>query len=231
MVIGADFAGFSNTHLEMLSVAFVGLAAGSAHSDAADTLLSKPAVLLFGYVLYVAAISVWNVRFPLQVIGVCLSVVLLYGIGVKCGSRGTIQRCVVDLGKYSLFAYVVQIVILQLLRRAMRGVDFTGAWPVVSFGIGVFAHDRRGPIGGGCPSSVGCRRLAGPHRVRLTLGREFEELDGASTCCRCFPDFYRVLILVRPEKAKKGSQYPGFLSFGCFWQARDTSPHWPRRSS
>jgi peptidoglycan/LPS O-acetylase OafA/YrhL len=94
---------------------------------------------VFGYLLYVAAITIWNVRFPLQVVGVCLSVMLIYTIGARWGTHGLPQRCVVELGKYSLFSYVTQIAALQLLRRGLRGADLTGAELLVPFALALAA--------------------------------------------------------------------------------------------
>lgn len=135
VTIGASVAGFSNSHLEFLSVALVGLAAGAVGFSRIDAMLRRPVWLVFGYLLYLAAITIWNVRFPLQVIGVCLSVALLYLIGVKWESGGVVQRHVVELGKYSLFAYITQIAALQLLRRGLRGADLVGAQLLVPFAV------------------------------------------------------------------------------------------------
>jgi peptidoglycan/LPS O-acetylase OafA/YrhL len=137
VTIGASAEGFSNFNLEMFSVALVGLAAGATEFSRIETVLRRPLLLLVGYVLYLAAITVWNVRFPLQVIGVCLSVLLIYVIGVKSGADGLLQRCIVELGKYSLFSYITQIAALQLLRRGMRGADLAGAELIVPFAVGV----------------------------------------------------------------------------------------------
>src|SRR4029079_16187616 len=102
-----------NSHLEFLSVALVGLAAGAADFRRIDTMLRRPVWLLLGYALYLSAITIWKVRFPLQVIGVCLSVALLYVIGVKWGTEGASQRIVVELGKYSLICYIQYTEVMQ----------------------------------------------------------------------------------------------------------------------
>jgi peptidoglycan/LPS O-acetylase OafA/YrhL len=59
-----------------------------------------------------------NVPFALQVVGVCLSVAVLYGVGGSSNRFDLTRRYIAELGKYSLYAYVVQIVALQLLRRS-----------------------------------------------------------------------------------------------------------------
>jgi peptidoglycan/LPS O-acetylase OafA/YrhL len=70
--------------------------------------------------------------FPLQVVGVCLTLALLY----ICGSvapDGAVTRSVVLLGQYSLLGYIAQIVILQILHRAVRLVDLGAGRLPVSF--------------------------------------------------------------------------------------------------
>ena len=135
----AEFSGLTNPHCEMLSVAMVGLAAGTFRGDRAATLLRSPLVIIAAYVIYAAAITVWNVTFSLQVVGVCVSVLALYTIAEVCGSSGLLQRCVIRLGQYSLLAYVAQIVVLQVLRRGLKGHDLSGAELAVPLAIGVVA--------------------------------------------------------------------------------------------
>jgi hypothetical protein len=126
LTIGGSFVQISNSHVEWLSVALLGLAVGSTEFTRIDRILQAPGLLLFGYLLYLAAITVWNVLFPLQVIGVCLSILLIYTIGTNWGMQGVLQRRVIELGQYSLFAYITQIAALQVLRRGLRSADMTG---------------------------------------------------------------------------------------------------------
>jgi peptidoglycan/LPS O-acetylase OafA/YrhL len=64
------------------------------------------------YVGYIYAVSVWGYVYWLQVVGVCLSVALLYMVNV-------LSRRVIWLGQYSLFAYILQIAVLQVLIRVL----------------------------------------------------------------------------------------------------------------
>jgi hypothetical protein len=125
--IALSFADAANAHLEMLSMAFIGLAAGTIDISRIDAMVRRPALLVMAYVVYLTAITVFNVPFALQVIGVSLSVLLLYAIGSAWRVPAGLHRSVVQLGKYSLFAYVAQIAALQVLRRGLRGHDLTGA--------------------------------------------------------------------------------------------------------
>jgi hypothetical protein len=63
----------------------------------------------------------------LQVIGVCLTLAVIYWLGTISGDSGAIPRSVILLGKYSLLGYIGQIAILQLGRRGLRHVNL-GPW-------------------------------------------------------------------------------------------------------
>jgi peptidoglycan/LPS O-acetylase OafA/YrhL len=122
----ADLNGLGNSHLQLIAVALVGLAAGQLNAIQPDSILVQPVPLVLAYAIYLWAITVWNVLFPLQVIGVCLTVALIYVAALRWGTGGSIQQGVVLLGKYSLFCYVTQIIALQVLRRGLSN-DLPGA--------------------------------------------------------------------------------------------------------
>jgi hypothetical protein len=134
-----ESTGFTNPHCEMLSVALLGLAAGTLRGDRAAVLLRSPVVIVGAYGIYVAAITVWNTPFSLQLVGVCLSVLALYAVAEFCGSNGLLQRSVIRLGQYSLLAYVAQIIVLQLLRRGLSGLSLSGVEIAMPLVIGMAA--------------------------------------------------------------------------------------------
>ncbi|HZC23859.1 MAG TPA: hypothetical protein VE866_11020, partial [Candidatus Binatia bacterium] len=63
---------------------------------------------------------------PLQIASVILTTALLYAAGSRQARPGTARRRMILLGKYSLLAYIVQIAILQGLKRisflSQRGI-------------------------------------------------------------------------------------------------------------
>jgi hypothetical protein len=134
----AESAGLINPHLEMLSVALLGLAAGTLRERAVD-LSRSPVVILAVNLIYVATITLWNVPFPLQVVGVCVSVLALHAIAQFCGSTGLLRHYVVRLGEYSLLAYIAQIIVLQILRRGLRGYELSGPAMAVPLAIGIIS--------------------------------------------------------------------------------------------
>jgi peptidoglycan/LPS O-acetylase OafA/YrhL len=126
MVATSGMGSRGNPHLEMLAIGLLGLAAGTLRSELVDVLPRSTAVLPSTYLIYLLAITRWNVFFPLQVIGVCLSLLLIYAIALAWGTDGALQRRILRLGQYSLLSYVVQIAVLQCLRTALRGLPVSG---------------------------------------------------------------------------------------------------------
>jgi peptidoglycan/LPS O-acetylase OafA/YrhL len=122
-----ELTGWANGHLEMLSIALLGMAAGAGHLARVEALARAPWVLLAGYGVYLVGINAWNVVFPLQVVGVCLSVLLIYATALAWTGTDRLRRLIVTLGQYSLFAYVAQIAALQILRRGLRTIEPTTA--------------------------------------------------------------------------------------------------------
>lgn len=118
-VVSLNLWGIKNGNLELLTMGLLGVAAGSISIDKITNLVRHPYSIMVAYLWYLAAITIWNVIFPLQIIGVCLTLLLIYVIGTTEGKVGPVYGIFVLLGKYSLFGYIGQIAILQLLRRAI----------------------------------------------------------------------------------------------------------------
>lgn len=115
--------GLESPNLELLTVGVMGVIVGYIPIDRIDRWVTRPARLVLAYLGYLAAITVWNVRYPLQIVGVCLSVMVIYLLGTEGIMPNRLRGHVILVGKYSLFAYISQIVVLQLLRRSLREVD------------------------------------------------------------------------------------------------------------
>ena len=129
----ASATGRTSVNLELVSTAMLGMAIGTCPIGRINALLRRPLPLLAAYALYLLAVTRWNVLFPVQVVGVCLSVALIYLGGVAWGSKGSVQRQVIELGKYSLFAYIGQVVLLQLLHRGLQGFGLHGVQQLIPF--------------------------------------------------------------------------------------------------
>lgn len=118
--------GSKSGNLELVTIGLLGISIGHIPSDKINHLLRHPFTVVVAYLCYAAAITVWNVPYPLQVAGVLLALSVIYVVGKASGETGKIQQSLIMLGKYSLFGYIAQIAILQLLRRNL-GMELA-AW-------------------------------------------------------------------------------------------------------
>jgi peptidoglycan/LPS O-acetylase OafA/YrhL len=109
-----------STNLQLLTIGLLGVLLGYFPMEKIDRFVAHPFWVCVAYALYVAAITRWNVLFSLQLVGVCLSLIILYLIGKAAGSMGVLGRLIVFLGLYSLVGYIAQIAILQGLYVAFR---------------------------------------------------------------------------------------------------------------
>jgi hypothetical protein len=112
--------GFEIPNLELVAIGLLGVVAGYLPIEKVNTAVRHPFFLVLAYLAYLAAITEWNVIYPLQIVGVYLSLMILYLVGQQSGGPGKGWATVVLLGKYSLFGYIVQIAILQALRVGLN---------------------------------------------------------------------------------------------------------------
>jgi hypothetical protein len=108
-------------HLNLFSAGILGMALGAIPIAQINGFASRwwPAVFLY---LFYRVGSYWlGERFVVQTFGVCATLLLIYSIALPFASHGSISRHLVKLGQYSLFAYFVQIAVLQILVRLIVG--------------------------------------------------------------------------------------------------------------
>ena len=113
-------------NFEMLSMGLLGLVVGFVSLRQIERVTGHVVVLALVYLAYVAAISRWYPTYAINIIGIGLTLLLLYGLGASLGTRSFLPRRVVVLGRYSLLAYIVQIAVLQTLFRGLRYLAFGG---------------------------------------------------------------------------------------------------------
>ncbi len=143
------FAGVNNAYVELLSIGLIGVSCGSVPPKVLHASLDQPALLLLAYSVYLCLITLWREEFALQIVGVGLSLALLYVLGQRANGRSRASGIVVLLGKYSLLGYIAQIFVLQALRRGLphvtSGIPLLGlsfAAGLVLTVISVYAVDR-----------------------------------------------------------------------------------------
>jgi peptidoglycan/LPS O-acetylase OafA/YrhL len=126
-----------SSNLDLFTIGMLGVLAGFIRIGAINDFVRHSYGLAFAYLCYTIAITVWNVPFPLLIIGVCLSLMVIYLVGMSASESG-LRNEVILLGKYSLFGYISQMVIIQFLNAIFRRVDFGVAELGVSF-VAAFA--------------------------------------------------------------------------------------------
>jgi len=137
-IVAMDVRGIESGNLELLAIGLMGVIVGYLPLEKLNTLIRRPYLLGAAYLLYLGAITLWNVIYPLQIVGVCLSLLILYLLGQSSSESARISGRIVLLGKYSLFGYIAQIAILQMLRRGLLHVNLGPATLAASF-VAAFA--------------------------------------------------------------------------------------------
>lgn len=120
--LGLSAVGENSGILELLTIGLIGISIGYISIDKINAFLRHPYILILAYGCYLVAITTWNTPYPLEVAGVCLTLLLIYGLGTISGDSRAIPRSINLLGKYSLLGYIAQIAVLQVLRAALRHV-------------------------------------------------------------------------------------------------------------
>jgi peptidoglycan/LPS O-acetylase OafA/YrhL len=132
-------AGSPIGNVELLAIGLLGAVVGFVPIERIDAVVT-PRNAVVSYLAYTALISLRDViyLFPVQVLGVCINLMLIYAIGVRGRNQGRIYEIVTLLGTYSLFGYIMQIAVLQVLFRGLGGGRLEATALAASF-FGAFA--------------------------------------------------------------------------------------------
>lgn len=128
-----DARGAENQNLEIVAIGLLGVLAGFAPIEEINKLIRYRYVLILAYSFYLIAITIWNVPYPLETVGTFLSVAVIFRLGAVDWTSGVVRDEIILLGKYSLFGYIAQIAILQVLAAGFRNVSHEGAKLIISF--------------------------------------------------------------------------------------------------
>jgi len=127
-VLLLDLMGSQSANLELVAIGLLGVIAGCLKIERINGLVEHPYALAGAYLCYALATTIWDAVYPLQIVGVCLTLMIIYLLGLRTdGSGGKWRATVVLLGRYSLYGYIAQIVVLQLLHRGVQHVDLGAA--------------------------------------------------------------------------------------------------------
>jgi peptidoglycan/LPS O-acetylase OafA/YrhL len=127
--------GISCGYLQLFSIGLLGVSVGYVPIERINRLMGKPLAIFVAYLAYLLAITLYDDIYPLQIVGVCLSLAIIYWIGIRSAETTRIGNIIVQLGQYSLFGYIVQILILQILRRSLRPFGLGNAASAFAFVI------------------------------------------------------------------------------------------------
>jgi peptidoglycan/LPS O-acetylase OafA/YrhL len=127
-VIGAQ-----SQNLEFVAIGMLGALTGFMPIAAINDFVRHPYRLAFVYGCYTIVITIWNVPFPLLIVGVYLSLMVIYLVGARGSESGTTRSEVILLGKYSLLGYLSQIAILQILSAGFRHLNLGVGVRYISF--------------------------------------------------------------------------------------------------
>lgn len=149
MNILLNVRGLESANLELVTVGLFGVALGYLPENQIQKLVSRKWIIAGVYCLYLTAITVWDVSLYVQMFGAILTTALIYTVGASVDSSRWAAAQLLLLGRYSLFAYISQIAILQLLSESLvhanRGYAILGASLVAGFVLtmlSVVAVDR-----------------------------------------------------------------------------------------
>jgi peptidoglycan/LPS O-acetylase OafA/YrhL len=125
--------GAESYNLEFIFVGMLGVLTGFIPIASINNFVRHPYALGFAYACYTVLITVWYMPFPVIVVGVVLSLMAIYLIGISGPETGAVRSELILLGKYSLLGYISQIAILQILNAGFHRVDLGTAGLVISF--------------------------------------------------------------------------------------------------
>jgi len=137
-IVTLRFISVQSPNLELITIGMLGVLTGFLPIGAINGFVRHPYMLGLAYLCYTIAITIWNVPFSLQMVGVPLSLMVIYLAGISGSDSGKIRSEVILLGKYSLFGYISQIAILQILAASLRHINFGFAVLSMSF-VAAFA--------------------------------------------------------------------------------------------
>ena len=137
-IVVLGLIGMESPNLELITIGMVGVLTGFMPIVAINDFVRHSYMLGLAYLCYTVAITIWNVPFSLQIVGVPLSLMVIYLVGISGSGLNKIRGEVILLGKYSLFGYISQIAILQILAACLRRINLGFALLSASF-VAAFA--------------------------------------------------------------------------------------------
>ena len=77
-----EWEGIRSGYLQILGIGMLGISVGYIPIERINGILKRRLAILFTYSAYLLAITLWNDPYPLQIVGVCLSLAIIYWMGM-----------------------------------------------------------------------------------------------------------------------------------------------------
>lgn len=117
-----------NYYFGMVTFGIVGMCLGTIPLGTLERFAHNWVLLLPGYGIYRLGSYFFGEIYPIQLAGTVLTLSILFGLALVFSQAGFAYRQCVLLGRYSLFGYIFQLVVLQVLRKTLSTAD-----PAASF--------------------------------------------------------------------------------------------------
>jgi peptidoglycan/LPS O-acetylase OafA/YrhL len=121
-----------NYHLAMVSFGVVGMGLGMISLSRLEWFARKWIFILPLYCIYRLGSYFLGETYPMQMVATVLSLWILFGVALMLSQAGYFYRQCVLLGRYSLFAYIFQLLVLQVLRRIVPIEDPTASFLILT---------------------------------------------------------------------------------------------------
>ena len=116
-----EWRNLSSDYLEMLGAGVLGVAFGVMSRERIQWIACKWSVLIPIYLGYRAYSLLFGEPYLIRLSGACISLLILFGLALVLSPQSYLYRQVVLFGRYSLFGYLFQICVLQVLARIPTG--------------------------------------------------------------------------------------------------------------
>ncbi len=113
-------SGYASLNLSFFIIGLLGMVCGMVPMEKINSWAGHGFLIVIAYLGYLSLITFGTETYLIQCCGVCLTLLLIYCVGLKCIRPGHLQNQINLLGRYSLVGYIVQIALLQIIHRILH---------------------------------------------------------------------------------------------------------------
>jgi hypothetical protein len=120
-----------NYYVEMVTFGIVGMCLGMIPLERLEGFARKWIFILPAYAVYRLCSYFFGELYAIRLMGTVLSLSILFGVALMFSQKGFTYRQFVLLGRYSLFGYIFQLVVLQVLRAVLPTEEATASFVIM----------------------------------------------------------------------------------------------------